>query len=100
MTFRVKFFSEQKKRQRIAYKEYSRNILKAVLYDRQLDYSLRSQSNYKLINLRRSLAIRAKNRCLYTNRAKSVIRFFGMSRIVFRYMAREGRLLGVKRSSW
>jgi len=52
------------------------------------------------MNLRQGSCVRIKNRCIITNRAKSVIRFFRLSRIQLRDHARNGMLLGVKRSSW
>lgn len=43
---------------------------------------------------------RAYNRCEYSGRARGYVRFFGMSRIKFREMARKGMLPGVRKSSW
>lgn len=43
---------------------------------------------------------RIKNRCLITNRAYSVVRFFKLSRLSLREKARNGDLLGVVRSNW
>ena len=41
-----------------------------------------------------------KNRCLLTNRARSVYRKFKMSRIFFKEYALRGDLMGVKKASW
>jgi small subunit ribosomal protein S14 len=100
MTFRTKRFSEERKRLAIASQEFSRNVLKAGLYNQRLSRTARDKISLILSSRKKALAIRAKNRCLYTNRAKSVIRFFGMSRIVFRLYARSGALQGVRRASW
>lgn len=43
---------------------------------------------------------RYKNRCALTGRARGYIRDFGLSRIKFRELAREGKLPGVRKSSW
>ena len=43
---------------------------------------------------------RHKNRCAVTGRAKSYIRYFGLSRLQFREMAHKGQLPGVKKASW
>ncbi len=44
--------------------------------------------------------ILVKNRCKITGRAKSIIRYYKISRIVFRELASFGLLLGIKKSSW
>ncbi len=43
---------------------------------------------------------RQHNRCMFTGRARSFHRKFGVSRLVFREMALRGELPGVKKSSW
>ncbi len=43
---------------------------------------------------------RAFNRCVVTGRSRGYIRFFGLSRIMLRDLARKGELPGVKKSSW
>jgi small subunit ribosomal protein S14 len=49
---------------------------------------------------RDSSAVRMKNRCMFTGRARSYYRKFGVSRLVFREMALRGEIPGVKKSSW
>ncbi len=44
--------------------------------------------------------VRLKNRCQLTGRPKGYIRFFGISRIMFRDMALNGLIPGVKKASW
>jgi small subunit ribosomal protein S14 len=44
--------------------------------------------------------VRLKNRCQLTGRPKGYMRFFGISRIVFRDMALNGQIPGVKKASW
>lgn len=43
---------------------------------------------------------RYKNRCAATGRANGYIRDFGLSRIKFRELANEGKIPGVRKSSW
>ncbi|MBL1434216.1 30S ribosomal protein S14 [Candidatus Wolfebacteria bacterium] len=43
---------------------------------------------------------RLKNRCAVSGRPRGYMRDFGLSRIVFRELAREGKIPGVKKSSW
>ena len=44
--------------------------------------------------------VRLKNRCQLTGRPKGYMRYFGLSRIMFRDMALNGMIPGVKKSSW
>lgn len=43
---------------------------------------------------------RVYNRCKITGRRRGYLRFFGMSRIMVRRLASEGKLPGVTKSSW
>jgi small subunit ribosomal protein S14 len=47
-----------------------------------------------------SSPVRVKNRCAVTGRGRGYMRPFGLSRIQFREMAREGKIPGVKKASW
>lgn len=47
-----------------------------------------------------SSKIRLHNRCKLTGRPKGYVRFFGISRNVFRELASYGKLPGVTKSSW
>ena len=43
---------------------------------------------------------RLRNRCAVTGRPRGYMRKFGVSRIVFRELANEGYLPGIRKSSW
>ncbi len=47
-----------------------------------------------------SSPVRIKNRCAVSGRSRGYMRPFGLSRIVFRELAREGKIPGVKKASW
>jgi small subunit ribosomal protein S14 len=47
-----------------------------------------------------SSAVRLKNRCQITGRPKGYMAFFGISRVLFREMALNGKIPGVKKASW
>ena len=49
---------------------------------------------------RNSSPVRLKNRCQMTGRPRGYIRHFGMSRVIFRDMALNGKIPGVKKASW
>lgn len=44
--------------------------------------------------------IRIRNRCQITGRSRAVYRKFGVCRIVFRDMASDGLIPGVRKASW
>jgi ribosomal protein S14 len=44
--------------------------------------------------------IRIRNRCQLTGRSRAVYRKFGVCRIVFRDMASNGLIPGVRKASW
>ncbi|HFC10731.1 MAG TPA: 30S ribosomal protein S14 [Candidatus Kaiserbacteria bacterium] len=47
-----------------------------------------------------SSPVRIKNRCMVSGRSHGYMRSFGLSRIAFRELAREGKIPGVKKASW
>ncbi len=49
---------------------------------------------------RDSCATRLHNRCMVTGRARSYYRKFGVSRLVFRELALQGKIPGIVKSSW
>lgn len=49
---------------------------------------------------RNSNPVRLHNRCVVTGRARGFYRKFGLSRLTFRKLALEGKIPGVRKSSW
>lgn len=49
---------------------------------------------------RNSSAVRLNNRCKITGRKRAYSRQFGISRLLFRQWALEGKIPGVTKSSW
>lgn len=47
-----------------------------------------------------SSPVRLKNRCAVSGRGRGYMRDFGLSRIAFRELVREGKVPGVKKASW
>lgn len=47
-----------------------------------------------------SSAVRVHNRCQLTGRPRGYMRQFGISRVLFREMALEGKIPGVRKASW
>jgi small subunit ribosomal protein S14 len=49
---------------------------------------------------RNASPVRLKNRCAVSGRSRGYLRAFGLSRIQFRELARDGKIPGVKKASW
>ena len=49
---------------------------------------------------RNALPVRLHNRCQLTGRSRGYVGYFGVSRIMFRDMALNGKIPGVKKASW
>jgi small subunit ribosomal protein S14 len=47
-----------------------------------------------------SSKVRLKNRCQLTGRPKGYVRYFGLSRVMLRDMALNGKIPGLKKASW
>lgn len=64
--------------------------------------SLKASGDYEALQKlpRNSSPVRVKNRCAVTGRGRGYMRDFGLSRIEFRELAREGKIPGVKKASW
>ena len=78
-----------------------RAVLKKATVDLSLTLEDRMAAQAKLADLpKNSSATRIRNRCSQTGRARGFLRFFGVSRIVFRELASAGVLPGVRKASW
>jgi small subunit ribosomal protein S14 len=64
--------------------------------------ALKAEGNYKALDLlpKNSSPVRLKNRCQLTGRPRGYIRYFGVSRNIFRDMALQGKIPGVRKASW
>jgi ribosomal protein S14 len=100
MAFRAKRSHEIKKRILSLKFEHKRKLWLSLVHNQLLPISVRFYFYKKLRRTRRVAFNRLKNRCIFSNRTYSVLRFFRMSRIVFRIHARAGLLTGVQRASW
>lgn len=82
--------AKQKRRERIV-KKYE-----------QKRKDLKEKGDYAALQKlpRDSSASRLNNRCNVTGRVRGYYRKFGMSRLVFRELALQGKIPGVVKSSW
>ncbi|MEK7299395.1 MAG: type Z 30S ribosomal protein S14 [Candidatus Margulisiibacteriota bacterium] len=51
-------------------------------------------------NRRKEGTVQHRNRCSICSRPRGFLRFFGVCRICFRILASDGKLPGVRKSSW
>lgn len=49
---------------------------------------------------RNSSPCRVRNRCMLTGRGRSVYRKYGLCRNMFRQLSLEGKIPGIRKSSW
>ncbi|HTE08365.1 MAG TPA: 30S ribosomal protein S14 [Flavitalea sp.] len=63
---------------------------------------LKAAGDYKGLDElpRNSSRVRLKNRCQLTGRPRGYIRYFGLSRVMFREMALNGKIPGIRKASW
>ena len=63
---------------------------------------LKEAGDYRALDLlpKNASPVRLKNRCQLTGRPRGYMRHFGLSRNMFRDMALEGKIPGVKKASW
>ncbi|TAH21702.1 MAG: 30S ribosomal protein S14 [Cytophagales bacterium] len=63
---------------------------------------LKAEGDYKALDAlpRNSSKVRLHNRCKLTGRPRGYMRKFGISRVIFRDMASEGKIPGLTKASW
>jgi ribosomal protein S14 len=75
--------------------------MKALIYNLKLSKKVRDYLYRELWKLPRDVSItRLRNRCILTNRPRAVYKTFGLSRLMFRKYALQGKLIGVQKKSW
>lgn len=64
--------------------------------------ALKAEGNYLALDkLPKNMSpVRLRNRCAFTGRGRGFMRRFGISRIMFRNFASEGKLPGIVKASW
>jgi small subunit ribosomal protein S14 len=64
--------------------------------------ALKAAGDYSALDLlpKNASPVRLHNRCQLTGRPRGYMRHFGLSRVMFRDMALQGKIPGVKKASW
>jgi small subunit ribosomal protein S14 len=98
----MKYLLIKDRRRRVLFNlfEKKRNFLYTIYQNLSLDPKIRLVAYFRLYTLARDSSItRIKNRCVFTNRPRSIYKHFGLSRLMFRKYVFQGKLIGVKKSS-
>lgn len=96
-----KILHDKKKRQIVQKYELKKMYLKIHSSNLHVLNKTRWLDQLKLNTLpRNSSKTRVRNRCILTGRARSVIRKFRLSRIMFRELGNFGKIPGLRKSSW
>ncbi len=100
----AKTSSVEKNKRRIKLtKSYAnkRNILKAVIKNKELPLEERFKAGLKLAEMpRNGSAVRIRNRCEVSGRPRAYYRKLKMSRIALRDLGNKGQIPGLVKSSW
>jgi small subunit ribosomal protein S14 len=64
--------------------------------------ALKAAGDYQALDLlpKNASPVRLRNRCQLTGRPRGYMRHFGIARVMFRDMALQGKIPGVKKASW
>jgi small subunit ribosomal protein S14 len=64
--------------------------------------ALKAAGDYRALDQlpKNASPVRLKNRCQLTGRPKGYVRYFGISRVMLREMALNGKIPGLKKASW
>jgi small subunit ribosomal protein S14 len=81
-------------------RQRKREALVAKFADKRA--ALKAEGDYAALDKlpKNASPVRLKNRCQLTGRPKGYMRYFGLSRVIFRDMALNGKIPGVKKASW
>ena len=63
---------------------------------------LKAAGDYEALDKlpRNSSPVRLRNRCKLSGLGRGYMRYFGISRLVFRELASQGRIPGIRKASW
>ncbi len=101
MAKKSKLAKNEKRRILVARQAEQRMQLRQVINDRTATIDEKQAAYAQLNRLPRDGSpTRLVNRCAVTGRPRGYMRKFGVSRIVFRELANQGLLPGVRKSSW
>jgi ribosomal protein S14 len=96
-----KCLKDKKKRLLIIKYEKKKLLYKYMLIHKLMLDQKKEQFLGKLINLPKNCSeVKIRNRCTLTGRSRGIIKHFKLSRLILRELILDGKLPGVKKSSW
>jgi ribosomal protein S14 len=99
----MRYLIPKDKRHRIGFarQERRRFFLKAFASNAVIPNSIRISAKYGLLTLRKyNSKCKIQNRCVFSGRSGGTYRHFRLARSIISFEGSNGRLSGVKRSSW
>lgn len=104
----MKYILEKDKKKRSFFKKIENKSLSIKFLNNFVKIKLIKDNNLVKYLVNKSIVFNqnnfnktfAKNRCIFTNRSKSVYRFGRVSRIKFRSYSSFGYMTGITKSSW
>ncbi len=90
---------DKKKRIEFLYLEKKRKLLKLLIKNKFLLNKIRFTAKNLEMQKKGYCSI-IKNYCIFSGRARSVIRVYNISRMFFKKLASFGYLKGIKKASW
>lgn len=104
---KIKHIKDNKNRIFFSKFEYFKKVYKILLINFLNNTNFIEKRRYffqKLLNIQYKMnkisKTQVKNRCILTNRSRSVLRHYSLSRIKMRELLRFGILPGYKKSAW
>ncbi|MEL6431072.1 MAG: 30S ribosomal protein S14 [Planctomycetota bacterium] len=93
---------KNERRQRLVEKYAARRAeMKSIIESSQATEEAKDEARAKLASFpKNSNPNRVRNRCSFTGRPRAVYRRFGVCRMVLRDLAHEGKIPGMRKSSW
>lgn len=98
---RQRISKDLRKRKSFYKYELQRQLVKSFCCDRNVPLSVREFIYTHNADYTKSTSsVQLKNRCVLTGRAKAVYRLFKLSRLMFRKLASNGMIPGIRKASW
>lgn len=92
---------DKNKRTKYLLFEKKKRILKSLIQNLSINNNIRTHAYKKYISLPTDSSItKIRNRCVISNRPRSVYKKFKISRLVLRDLSLQGNLMGIKKASW
>jgi len=81
--------------------EKKKMILNYIIHNLKTPLKIRNLAYIQLRNISKwTMITKIKNRCILSNRSRSIYRKFKMSRIFLKKYALQGLIMGVRKASW